>query len=135
MRAWVAPKGPSITLSNRLYGFAPITNRFASVILRAGRLQLQFVGSGDTSHLDDPGAIPEIAPNFDLPQDAAVEAGRVETADFCIPVPTVSSRHAMFAVGSESEVMVTDLGSTNGTFINGEQVFNGMVGVIFLLST
>lgn len=40
-------------------------------------------------------------------------------ADIIIPFPTVSGRHAMLRVG-ETEVVVTDLQSTNGTYVDGE---------------
>ncbi len=42
--------------------------------------------------------------------------GRVETSDLCIPIPTVSSRHAVLVV-QEDQVLITDLQSTNGTWV------------------
>src|SRR5213594_3091144 len=47
--------------------------------------------------------------------------GRREDNDFQIDDPTVSSVHAEIQVDGDS-VIVRDLGSSNGTFINGEPV-------------
>jgi pSer/pThr/pTyr-binding forkhead associated (FHA) protein len=47
--------------------------------------------------------------------------GRVEDNAFQIPEPSVSSHHCEVLV-SGSSVVVRDLNSTNGTFINGEKV-------------
>lgn len=47
--------------------------------------------------------------------------GRVEDNVFCIPESSVSSHHAEIVLKGD-QVMVKDLGSTNGTFINGEKV-------------
>src|SRR6185369_756 len=47
--------------------------------------------------------------------------GRVEDNTFQIAEPSVSSHHCEILLKG-SEVMVKDLGSTNGSFINGEKV-------------
>ncbi len=47
--------------------------------------------------------------------------GRVEDNTFQIAEPSVSSRHCEILLQG-SEVLVKDLGSTNGTFINGEKI-------------
>ncbi|HOP97157.1 MAG TPA: FHA domain-containing protein [Verrucomicrobiota bacterium] len=47
--------------------------------------------------------------------------GRSSDNDFQIPHPTISNRHCEVAV-SESGVLLRDLGSTNGTFVNGQRV-------------
>jgi pSer/pThr/pTyr-binding forkhead associated (FHA) protein len=50
-----------------------------------------------------------------------ITIGRVEDNSFPIPEASVSSHHCeVFARGSE--VVVLDLNSTNGTFVNGHQV-------------
>jgi RND superfamily putative drug exporter len=49
--------------------------------------------------------------------------GREEACQLVLPDPTVSARHASFAVLANGETMVTDLGSRNGTFVNGRQVY------------
>lgn len=47
--------------------------------------------------------------------------GRTEDADLTLADPGVSSRHASFRLGG-GNVTVTDLGSTNGTFVDGRRV-------------
>src|SRR3954466_11211165 len=47
--------------------------------------------------------------------------GRVEDNTFQIPEPSVSSHHCEILMRG-SDVVVHDLNSTNGTFINGEKV-------------
>ncbi len=47
--------------------------------------------------------------------------GRVEDNNFQIPDSSVSSHHAEILLKG-SEVVIRDLGSTNGTFINGQQI-------------
>mmetsp|Transcript_13903 Transcript_13903/g.39360 ORF Transcript_13903/g.39360 Transcript_13903/m.39360 type:complete len:84 (-) Transcript_13903:349-600(-) len=49
------------------------------------------------------------------------EIGRDEPADILLRVATVSGRHALLKVGNR-QVAITDLGSTNGTFIDGVQL-------------
>ena len=46
------------------------------------------------------------------------EVGREQPAELVLPVPTVSARHARLTVGP-SAVAVADLGSTNGTYLDG----------------
>jgi len=48
--------------------------------------------------------------------------GRVGAADFCVDVPLVSRLHCRIEVGPEGGVMVVDLDSTNGTWIDGERI-------------
>ena len=47
--------------------------------------------------------------------------GRVEDNTFQIPDPSVSSHHCEILLRG-SEVIIRDLDSTNGTFINGQQI-------------
>ncbi|MCB9113279.1 MAG: FHA domain-containing protein, partial [Anaerolineales bacterium] len=50
-----------------------------------------------------------------------VVVGREDDVDFTIPSPTVSRRHARFV--REGDVyMLEDLGSSNGTFVNGKKI-------------
>lgn len=66
-----------------------------------------------------------------LADDEPVRHVRVETSPFivgrklesslCIPSPTVSSRHAEITIG-DGVLFVRDLGSTNGTFVNGQRI-------------
>ncbi len=49
--------------------------------------------------------------------------GRKQDADFCVPNSTVSRRHASIEVTADPEiVLLTDLGSHNGTLVNSERV-------------
>jgi hypothetical protein len=52
--------------------------------------------------------------------------GRVEDNAFQIAEPSVSSRHCEILLRG-SEVVVKDLNSTNGTFINGEKITEGVL--------
>jgi diguanylate cyclase (GGDEF)-like protein len=51
-----------------------------------------------------------------------VVVGRHARADFPLDEEGVSRRHAGFRVESDGSVTVSDLGSTNGTFVNGERI-------------
>lgn len=68
-----------------------------------------------------PGEPVALPPTLELPETGTVELGRDEPADLLVPVPTVSGRHALIKVEGD-KVTVTDLNSTNGTFLNGEQL-------------
>lgn len=57
---------------------------------------------------------------FDL-KDGTTTVGRVEDNAFQIAEPSVSSHHGEFVVSGAS-VIIRDLNSTNGTFVNGQQV-------------
>lgn len=48
--------------------------------------------------------------------------GRAPKTDVCIPDRHVSQRHARVVVSPDGAVFVEDLGSTNGTYVNGKQV-------------
>ena len=49
--------------------------------------------------------------------------GRSEGCDLVLPDPTVSARHAELSVDATGSVTLLDLGSRNGTFVNGRQVY------------
>src|SRR4051795_12658724 len=49
--------------------------------------------------------------------------GRDEEADLVLPDPTVSARHASLAVLAPGSGVLTDLGSRNGTFVDGRQIY------------
>ena len=48
--------------------------------------------------------------------------GRQAPADVLAPDPTVSTRHALFVRDDEGRCFVRDLGSANGTWVNGQRV-------------
>jgi hypothetical protein len=48
--------------------------------------------------------------------------GRATRADFIVDVPLVSRFHCRLSVTSDGQLEVEDLGSTNGTFVNGRRV-------------
>lgn len=58
--------------------------------------------------------------SFELKAERST-VGRLEDNNFQIPAPSVSSHHCELILQG-NEVVVKDLDSTNGTFINGEQV-------------
>lgn len=76
-------------------------------------------GDGNMAHIDGNMDAPEISPI--LLEEGVFELGRGEDAELQLPLPTVSSRHAMVKV-DENGVTVTDLGSTNGTFVDGVEI-------------
>jgi adenylate cyclase len=62
--------------------------------------------------------------SFELPLGRSVVVGRGLTSDIPLYDPTISRRHAELTAGPE-DVQVTDLGSSNGTCINGSRVTSG----------
>lgn len=52
----------------------------------------------------------------------ATTIGRSSKANFKIPDENLSSIHASFELTHDHNVLVKDLGSTNGTFLNGSQI-------------
>ena len=58
---------------------------------------------------------------FDLAQGRTYVVGRGATSDIPIYDPTISRRHAELSI-REDGVTITDLESSNGTFVNGERI-------------
>ncbi len=64
--------------------------------------------------------------DFDLLPDHPYIVGRAVTSDIPIFDPTISRRHAELKV-VQGGVSVQDLGSSNGTFLNGTRITDGLV--------
>jgi adenylate cyclase len=64
---------------------------------------------------------PDGTQSFDLKLHAPVIVGRAPTCDLSVSDPTISRRHAELIV-DEEQVTLRDLGSSNGTFVNGHKV-------------
>ena len=62
--------------------------------------------------------------SFELPHGRSLVVGRGVTSDIAIYDPTISRRHAELTVETDG-VQVKDLGSSNGTCINGNRVTAG----------
>ncbi|HSJ75095.1 MAG TPA: GAF domain-containing protein, partial [Gemmatimonadales bacterium] len=62
--------------------------------------------------------------SFELPPGRTLVVGRGVTSDIAIYDPTISRRHAELIVGTDG-VQVRDLGSSNGTCINGGRITSG----------
>ncbi|HET6797033.1 MAG TPA: adenylate/guanylate cyclase domain-containing protein [Gemmatimonadales bacterium] len=62
--------------------------------------------------------------SFELPHGRSLVVGRGLSSDIAIYDPTISRRHAELTVGADG-VQVKDLGSSNGTCINGNRVTSG----------
>ena len=57
-----------------------------------------------------------------LEEGGVYELGRIPPADLIVPVPTVSGRHCSVRVVKDGTVELTDLGSTNGTYIGDHEL-------------
>lgn len=58
---------------------------------------------------------------FPLPEEGEITIGRSSELDMVLVEDMVSRRHSKVTV-SNGEVYIQDLGSTNGTFVNGEKI-------------
>ncbi|MFL5461892.1 MAG: FHA domain-containing protein, partial [Gemmatimonadales bacterium] len=66
--------------------------------------------------------------SFELPPGRNLVVGRGVTSDIAIYDPTISRRHAELVVGADG-VQVKDLGSSNGTFVNGARITASRLGL------
>jgi pSer/pThr/pTyr-binding forkhead associated (FHA) protein len=64
----------------------------------------------------------EIALTFRLLPGSLKTMGRAPRADFVVDAALVSRVHCRFTVNQINELELEDLGSTNGTFVNGEKI-------------
>jgi hypothetical protein len=53
--------------------------------------------------------------------------GRQAPADIVVPAPQVSSRHAEIVAAGNGYYRLTDLGSSNGTFVNGARIQSAVI--------
>ncbi|MBL8603697.1 MAG: ATP-binding cassette domain-containing protein [Myxococcales bacterium] len=51
--------------------------------------------------------------------------GRLPTCDIVLPYPQVSSRHTSVMKSPDGNLLIGDLGSTNGTYVNGQRLVPG----------
>ena len=63
--------------------------------------------------------------NFKLPSTVST-VGRRRDCDLCIPLMAISRRHCEFNM-DQSKLTVRDLGSKNGTFVNGSRISEAVV--------
>lgn len=56
-----------------------------------------------------------------------ITVGRLRVNDIILPKRNISKRHAKFEINADNQIMVYDMGSTNGTFVNGARATTGMV--------
>src|SRR5687768_11938878 len=63
-----------------------------------------------------------------LPDAGEVVIGRQEGCDLALPDPTVSRRHALLRISSE--LLLIDLGSSNGTYVEGRRLQEGEVAAL-----
>jgi len=63
--------------------------------------------------------------NFAMPSVVTV-IGRREDCDLCIPLMIVSRKHCQLNVEND-KLNIRDLGSRNGTFINGKQIADSII--------
>ena len=61
---------------------------------------------------------------YSLPETASVVVGRAPTSDIPIIDPTISRRHAELH-STDKGFLIRDLGSSNGTFVNGSRIDTG----------
>jgi len=53
--------------------------------------------------------------------------GRQSDSSLCLPKRCISKNHAELNFGEDGSLILTDLGSTNGTYVNGEQITGATV--------
>ena len=94
--------------------------------VRAQALKLTPCGDGTKDHLPEGTRVPWSLAKTEIrmPSRAGgvVVVGREKTADVCLPVGTVSAAHARFERDQDGRVFVSDMGSRNGTEVDGRPV-------------
>ncbi|KAL4203177.1 hypothetical protein AMTRI_Chr01g102690 [Amborella trichopoda] len=87
-----------------------------------GKWLLEPVGDGDSRHIGYKVPLPDA---FEIASNVVTVGRLAEKADMVIPVATVSGLHARLEK-REGNLMVTDLDSTNGTYINEKRLNPGI---------
>jgi pSer/pThr/pTyr-binding forkhead associated (FHA) protein len=64
----------------------------------------------------------DLALTFRLLPGTLKTMGRAPRADFVVDAALVSRVHCRFVLNQTNELLIEDLGSTNGTFVNGKKV-------------
>ena len=59
---------------------------------------------------------------IELKKNSRINIGRADSNDLIIKDATVSKIHASLFLNKDGQLMISDLGSSNGTFVNGEQI-------------
>ena len=77
-----------------------------------------------TARVTNAGEIEEVALGF-RPGGRRVNVGRASDSDLCLNHGSVSKIHAALVMNREGTLLVSDTGSTNGTFINGRRLAYG----------
>jgi hypothetical protein len=67
---------------------------------------------------------------LDMEAGKRFSIGRTNESDLALDDPSVSKMHAALLLNKNGELIVSDTGSTNGTFIDGERIAYGK-GIIF----
>ena len=64
-----------------------------------------------------------------LPPGAVKTVGRTARADFIVDAALVSRLHCRLTADPSDQLVVEDLGSTNGTLVNGQKIERGVLRV------
>ena len=94
-------------------------------------LKLVPCGDGTKDHLPKgtrvPGSLAKTQIRLPSRAGNSVVVGREKPADVSLGIGTVSAQHAKFEAGEDGEVYVTDMGSSNGTDVDGRPVPRGQM--------
>jgi pSer/pThr/pTyr-binding forkhead associated (FHA) protein len=66
---------------------------------------------------------------FRISPGAIKTIGRAAWADFVVDAKLISRLHCRLTAGADGRLEVEDLGSTNGTFVNGARITRGRLAV------
>ncbi len=67
------------------------------------------------------------AVTFRITPGAVKTVGRAVRADFILDAPLVSRVHCRFTADAQGRLVVDDLGSTNGTFVNDRRIDHAVI--------